>query len=62
VIARAYDVICLTSVFLSGGIVTGYAVKSLESHTALNYFSDSAFWHVPSDFKKIEEDRGVEII
>jgi hypothetical protein len=47
---------------LLGGIVTGYIVKFMESHNTLNYFSDSAFWHVPLDFKKMEEDRGVEII
>jgi hypothetical protein len=34
----------------------------MESHSTLNYFSDSAFWHVPLDFKKMEEERGVEII
>ena len=52
----------LTLVRLLGGIVTGYIVKFMESHNTLNYFSDSAFWQVPLDFKKMEEDRGVEII
>jgi prolyl oligopeptidase PreP (S9A serine peptidase family) len=37
-------------------------VSFLQSHTTENYFSDSAFWHVPSDFKKLEEERGREII
>jgi hypothetical protein len=46
----------------SGGTTTGYLVRFMESHSTLNYFSDSAFWHVPLDFKKMEEERGVEII
>jgi hypothetical protein len=47
---------------LPGGAVTGLLVKPIEAHTTLNYFSDSAFWHVPMDFKKMEEERGVEAI
>ena len=46
----------------SGGTITGYLVHFMESHSTLNYFSDSAFWHVPMDFKKMEEERGVEVI
>ena len=42
--------------------MTGLLVKPIEAHTTLNYFSDSAFWHVPMDFKKMEEERGVEAI
>jgi hypothetical protein len=45
-----------------GGIATGWCVHFMDSHSTLNYFSDSAFWHVPLDFKKMEEERGVEII
>jgi len=49
-------------VAFTGGTTTGYLVRFMESHSTLNYFSDSAFWHVPLDFKKMEEERGVEII
>ena len=37
--------------------MTGLLVKPIEAHTTLNYFSDSAFWHVPMDFKKMEEEQ-----
>jgi hypothetical protein len=33
----------------------------MDSHSTLNYFSDSAFWHVPMDFKKMEEEEAARI-
>ncbi len=48
--------------FSAGGIATGFCVSFLESHSTQNYFSDSAFWQVPLDFKKMEDERGHEII
>jgi len=51
-----------TDASLPGGIATGFCVSFLESHSTQNYFSDSAFWQVPLDFKKMEDERGHEII
>jgi hypothetical protein len=45
-----------------GGFITGFIVSLMESHSSMNLFSDSAFWHMPQDFKKLEEECGREVI